>query len=1359
MTTLLSGLLPVTTQVSAAKASSAAVAPVGSAPWAVEEAKRTGKRVAVSSEQAEAREVYANPNGSFTAELHTVPVRVRRGTGWVPVDATLRQRADGGVEPAATTVPVVFSGGGDQPLARLGQGRTQVELRWPGSLPKPVLSGDTATYPEVFPGVDLRMAATAQSFSQTLVVKDRAAAADPKLAELPVGLAVKGAEIRAGGVYGEKGELVLAAGASTMWDSAPSAAMRPVERLARGKDSLVLRPDRKVLTDPATTFPVQIMADYPATFTGWALLFSGGGHFWGGDTEKLAKVGYCGWSGCNGVGVARTYFQYDASFLAGKHVLTAEFNVFEDYSPSCTKKDLEAYGTDPVDSGTTWTTQPYPGGRPVHLGTQSLAHGYSATCPGSWVSFDALAAVDKGLTSNGGQTAILLKASDQDENAHDKYAWKKFRTQDKEGDKARPDLVVTYNTVPGMPSGQTVEGRTCALEPDEPRVNPYIDGDPNHGVRGPQLAAVLSDLDGTVQAEFEWYARGGARLGGVVTEPKQSGSTFTADVPSASAADGAKLSYRVRGTDGIDSGPWSPWCDVTVDRTGPDKTPKVTSVTYPECAPPDYDPCPGGGAIGFTGGFTFEAGGVADVAGFEYYLLGFQARSYVAAESGTANVLITPPEDARRDLYVRSVDRAGNVGPEYRYSFWVGSGTPPKGHWKLDGYVEPTVVDDSPNGHDATIALGPAAQWQIGRHGDALWLNGTTGYAGTGGGATVETDKTFTVSAWVKPDRLDTTTRTAVSQDGGQVSAFSLQYNPATKKWNFTMPAADSSGAERHIAESATAAVAGRWTHLLGTYDAAAKQLKIYVDGVAGTTAGHPTPWKGSGSVQLGRAQAAGGPVEHWPGSLDEVRVYDRSLTAGEIHDLAAAPATEELFLPLDDGSGSTAQDVSGNYRLGALASGASWTTGQVGTGAVRLSGGSVSTGAPAVRTDASFTVTAWVKLDAADSRTRTVLSQDAGQGSGFQLRYRGDTRKWSFALPSSASDTQLTLSADSADDAQAGEWTYLAGVYDAAAKEARLHVYVETTKTTRTTATATVNATGAFQVGQGRQNSAPATPFAGVIDDVHAWTGVRTPAQIAEERKNPVTKRSTPYAGQLGRFFNLAGRHVVTTGPVPPGSHFEFSLGMPAPADAPNTQTVYSCRNGAADYFLDLDCGTYTNLGSVGRLYTTPPAGVPTLLVHRCLIPGVGHFASVDPNCEGQTKEFPLGYTRAYSNLIRHLETGFPYDHASATERMEANYRPELGYGSLAMTQLPGTTALMSCRAGADAFTSVDPACEGSTVVGRLGYIWTSPPQNVPGAPGAVGAELFRCRASWGDLFESRDRNCENQELDRSLGFVVTGL
>ncbi|MFG1956412.1 LamG-like jellyroll fold domain-containing protein [Nonomuraea sp. NPDC049028] len=1330
--------------------------PVGSASWAVGEAKRSGKRVAVTAEQAESRDVYANPNGSFTAELRTIPVRVKRDSGWVPVDTALRQRADGGVEPGATTVPVVFSGGGDQPLVRLGQGKAQVELRWPAPLPKPVVSRDSATYPDVIPGVDLRMTATAQGFTEVLVVKDKAAAANPKLAELTFGLAAKGVSVRDDGhgnigAYDDKGKQVFGSGAPMTWDSTPSATRRAVGELELGKDTLVLRPDKKLLTDPAATFPMYIDPDFAAGQTGFAMVLSGhpSQAYWGGDGENLAKVGYCNWAGCNGIGVSRSYFQYDASFMVGKHVQVAEFNAFENYAPSCSARPVEAWGTNPVSAGTTWNNQPFPGGGPIGLGTVNVAYGYSSACPGNWVGFDATAAVNAAVTYNNGLTAIMLKAA----NEGDAYGWKKFNTN--------PSLVITYNSYPSPPTGQTVENTACAVQPNEPYINPYIDNDPNKGPRGPQMSAVVSDPDGgPVQAQFEWYTRFGARLGVAATEYKASGSTFTMDVPTANAADGANLAYRVRGADGVDFGPWGQWCDVTIDRKGPDKAPKVTSVTYPECPPPDYDPCPRGGGIGRTGGFTLSADGVSDVKGFEYSLYGQENTfSSVTASSGSANILVTPPEDGSLDLYARSVDRADNLGPLYRYHFIVGPGTPPRGHWKLDGYVETKAVDESPAQHDATLSA--AARWRTGRHGDALWLDGGTAYAETTGGATVDTAKTFSVSAWVKLDRLDTAYRTALSQDGTRISGFFLQYNPNTKKWNFMMPASDADAAARHVAESAGPAVAGRWTHLVGEYDAAAKEIKLYVDGVAGAPAAHTTPWSASGTVQLGRARYAAGPVDYWPGSLDEVRIYDRTLATEEIHDLAGSPAAEELFLPLDDGTGTTAQEVSGGYRVGALGSAASWTTGKVGTGAVRFGGGTetLATSVPVLRTDAGFTVTAWARLDAADDQWRTVLSQDAGQGSGFQLRYRGDTHKWSFALPQSATDTQLTaLSADSGESAQAGAWTHLAGVYDPAAQEIQL--YVDGAKVAWKKATATVNATGAFQIGRGRQNSAAATPFAGDVDDVHAWTGVRTADQIKADKAQPVTKRRSLYGSQIARYVNLAGPHIVTDGPVPAGSHFEFSLGLPAGADEPNTRVIYSCRSGTADYFLNPDnCGTYLNLGSVGRFYITPPAGVPTRLVYRCQFPGVGHFASTDPGCEGQTKEFELGYTRAYTHLIRHNTTGYPYDHASDTARLPANYRPEGNMGTLSMTQLPGTTALMSCQDGTDTFTSADAACEGKTVVRRLGFIWTSAPQSVPGAPNAVGVELFRCRASWGDLFDSRDPKCEGQTQDRSLGFAVTGL
>ena len=63
--------------------------------------------------------------------------------------------------------------------------------------------------------------------------------------------------------------------------------------------------------------------------------------------------------------------------------------------------------------------------------------------------------------------------------------------------------------------------------------------------------------------------------------------------------------------------------------------------------------------------------------------------------------------------------------------------------------------------------------------------------------------------------------------------------------------------------------------------------MKIYVDGVLGDAAALATSWDAGGTLQLGRAKAESGYTNFWLGSIDEVRIYDRALSADEIPALA----------------------------------------------------------------------------------------------------------------------------------------------------------------------------------------------------------------------------------------------------------------------------------------------------------------------------------------------------------------------------------------------------------------------------------------------------------------------------------------
>ncbi len=76
--------------------------------------------------------------------------------------------------------------------------------------------------------------------------------------------------------------------------------------------------------------------------------------------------------------------------------------------------------------------------------------------------------------------------------------------------------------------------------------------------------------------------------------------------------------------------------------------------------------------------------------------------------------------------------------------------------------------------------------------------------------------------------------------------------------------------------------VDGGWHHVASTYDGAT--IKVYVDGVLSATANHPGTM-GDGARELIMGFFNG---NYWKGSIDELRVYNKVLTAGEIQQVVA---------------------------------------------------------------------------------------------------------------------------------------------------------------------------------------------------------------------------------------------------------------------------------------------------------------------------------------------------------------------------------------------------------------------------------------------------------------------------------------
>ncbi|MER7990268.1 glycerophosphodiester phosphodiesterase family protein [Streptomyces noursei] len=181
-------------------------------------------------------------------------------------------------------------------------------------------------------------------------------------------------------------------------------------------------------------------------------------------------------------------------------------------------------------------------------------------------------------------------------------------------------------------------------------------------------------------------------------------------------------------------------------------------------------------------------------------------------------------------------------------------------------------------GSVATLA-GEGAQLGVqGKFGTALHLSGTSGYAATAR-PLVDTTRSFSVSAWVKLDNKDRN-HTFLSQAGDRASGFQLYYSKDLDKWVFNRHASDTDNTAIIRSSSAEAAQVGVWTELTGVYDDTAKTIHLFVNGKAQTLAAFTTPWQARGALQIGRLLYKGNWQEHFAGTIDNIRISDRSSPA-----------------------------------------------------------------------------------------------------------------------------------------------------------------------------------------------------------------------------------------------------------------------------------------------------------------------------------------------------------------------------------------------------------------------------------------------------------------------------------------------
>jgi Concanavalin A-like lectin/glucanases superfamily/FG-GAP-like repeat len=1057
-------------------------------------ARSCGDRVELLSQRTETGQTFLNPSGTTTYEEYAHPRRTRKTDGsWVKLDPTLVVNPDGTLSPRASTVDMVFSGGGTGSLISSRKAGKEIKLGWAGKLPNPVISGASATYQDVLSGVDLVVTATDTGFGEVFVVHDAAAAANPKLRKLAFDTSLSGlhwensdGHLRA---LDASGEPVFAASAPMMWDSSDVdsgvngpgqyAKTAPVGlTVANGR--LNLLPDAGLLGDASARYPLYL--DPTVGADSWTMINSQftSQSYWSYDKTDCPP-GYSGQ--CAKVGQVwqasmdyRSIFQFSSSQWSGRQVLDSRFTIDLLHSAWCAASTTELRPTGGINSGTTWSN---------HSGTWGgvTASVSNSDCSDARVATEfSSSSLTSALASAGATTTWGLKASTETSDA----GWKKF-------DALSARLVVTANTVPAVATAVTVDAKACATGSGRPFV----------ATKTPTLRGSVYDGDGnSLTAYFEWSrirydGSYGPAAGTVVSSLVPSGTTALATpaagvldksfafvatgdwdrdgYPDVLARDSAGDVYLLPGSPGgILKDPvlwghgygaytWAGLADWdrdgyldsivrddsngnlwlypghgTRDDSGPRYLVGIGWNGYTFGGLADWD------RDGFVDIITIDSGGVEWLyPGDGTHTGSTQARVQIGAgwggytpfgtidwdRDGKPDMIARDPSSGQLWLYMGSGTRGYYTGTPYRYE--IGSG------W--GGYLALTTPDVNGDGKADIVAQQPSV---------TDWFY----YPGSG-------SNTYGGNRW---------TAASLGMSLGQYAFHvTVTDGPGWSGWggwcefevDTVAPSQPSVNGDIYTANCGSCGSVGQTGRF--TFSDAATDVVTYMWGFSSP----PSNPVSASTSYVDWTPPSGGAKTLF------VTAIDRAGNQSPVENYqfyVAPPSNAVVRWKLNESGGTALADDTGGGHTATLTGGTLGASGRIvgGDSALHFNGvGSGATAPSIVDTSKSFSVSAWVKLDDLNSNHSVVVANGTDHGA-FYLWYTTGFNKWVFGTTTNDGPTYSWNSLTSDNPPQVGVWTHLVGVFDSGAHTMNLYVDGVRQSSTMTGVTAW-NATNATMLGR----------------------------------------------------------------------------------------------------------------------------------------------------------------------------------------------------------------------------------------------------------------------------------------------------
>lgn len=329
----------------------------------------------------------------------------------------------------------------------------------------------------------------------------------------------------------------------------------------------------------------------------------------------------------------------------------------------------------------------------------------------------------------------------------------------------------------------------------------------------------------------------------------------------------------------------------------------------------DFGPVvlPGGATISHT--FTIRNSGNAPLSlngiptaslsgagAASFQIITLPASSVAGGQTTNFEIRFSPASGGIKDA---TVSISNNDSSESTYTFSIrGSGLlQDLAAWmKFNETSGSIAIDSSGNDNNGSL-VGPPLPVRsvVGRLGGAMAFNGSVNQSvAIPSSSSLNPTLAMSVTAWIYPNQWGNNANRRILQKGSSDNQYRLCAENNVLKWDIANVGT----------VTTTLPATAAWTHVAATYDGT--NMRLFINGTqagsVGATVAIPTT---NDALQISTKNPNSTANDHFDGLLDDVRIYDRALSNGEISSFAAQTGTVAIVA-----TDSVAQKASGDFGL-----------------------------------------------------------------------------------------------------------------------------------------------------------------------------------------------------------------------------------------------------------------------------------------------------------------------------------------------------------------------------------------------------------------------------------------------------------